>query len=210
MTLAIETRYQKLASSCCSLSCGNTLAHVQAAPGQLCVDLGSGRGTDVLRMAEAVGPDGHAWGIDITDGMLETARAKAAKLGLVNASFVRAELEALPLPSACADWVTSNCVLNHASDKAAVWREIARVLKPGGRFVVSDIYAVEPVPEEYRNDPEAIAECWAGAVEKHEYFEAIRAAGFERVEVLEESEPYEKGHAKVASFTLAGVKPGKP
>ena len=99
-------------------------------------------------------------------------------------------------------------MLNHVSDKRAVWREIARLLKPGGRFVVSDIYAVEPVPEIYRSDPQAIAECWAGAILKSEYLAAIEAAGLANLQILEESEPYEKGKAKVASFTLAGARPG--
>jgi len=112
----------------------------------------------------------------------------------------------LPLDDASVDWVTSNCVLNHAADKRAVWREIARVLKPGGRFVVSDIYAVTSIPEVYRNDPVAVAECWAGAVPKDDYVEAIAAAGLGDLEILEESEPYQKGQAQVVSFTIAGVR----
>jgi arsenite methyltransferase len=140
--------------------------------------------------------------------MLDKARKTAQKLGLENATFLRADLEALPLPDSTVDWVTSNCVLNHASDKPSVWREIARVLRPGGRFVVSDIYAVEPVPEEYRRDPAAIAECWAGATSKAEYLAAIAAAGLTDVQILEESQPYPKGKAIVASFTIAGARPG--
>jgi len=208
MTIAIETRYGALAEVTSCLSCGSAVGYITAEPGQVCVDLGSGRGTDVLRLAEQVGPGGKAYGIDITESMLDKARRTATKLGVDNASFLRADLEALPLDAASADWVTSNCVLNHASDKPRVWREIARVLKPGGRFVVSDIYAVEPVPAEYRNDPEAIAECWAGAITKDEYLEAIAAAGLTNVEILEESAPYTKGHATVASFTIAGARPG--
>jgi arsenite methyltransferase len=207
MTQAIETRYGELASACCSLSCGGAIAFVHATPGQTCVDLGSGRGTDVMRLAELVRPGGRAYGIDITDQMLETARGRLKKLGLNNATFLRAELDELPLPSASVDWVTSNCVLNHAADKLAVWREIARILRPAGRFVVSDIYALEPVPEQYRNDPEAIAECWAGAITKREYLAAIEAAGLVGVEILEESAAYEKGKVPVVSFTIAGIRP---
>ena len=117
-------------------------------------------------------------------------------------------MAALPLGDAEVDWVTSNCVLNHAADKAAVWREIARVLKPGGQFVISDIYTLEPVPEIYRNDPEAVAECWAGAILKSEYLAAIGEAGLTNISILEESAPYEKGKIKVASFTLSGNRPG--
>ncbi len=208
MTNAIETRYANLAESACCLSCGSAAQHVAAETGQVCVDLGSGRGTDVLRLAEQVGPAGRAYGIDITDSMLDKARKTARKLGVANAEFLRADLEALPLDDASVDWVTSNCVLNHASDKPRVWREIARILKPGGHFVVSDIYAAEPVAERYRNDPEAIAECWAGAITKDEYLAAIASAGLTDVEITEESAPYEKGAALVVSFTIAGTRSG--
>jgi arsenite methyltransferase len=210
MTQAIETRYATLAESCCCLSCGTAAGRVDAEPGQVCVDLGSGRGTDVVRMAERVGPTGHAYGIDITDTMLEKARSLAAKLCLVNATFLKGELEHLPLESASADWLTSNCVLNHAADKSKVWSEIARVLKPGGQFVVSDIYACAPVPDDFRNDPDAVAECWAGAVTRAEYLAAIEAAGLRDVRIVEEGTPYEKGHIDVVSFTIRGRAPAKP
>jgi len=208
MSTAIEARYGALAETSCCLSCGSAVHHVTATPGQVCVDLGSGRGTDVLRLAEQVAPDGLAYGVDITDHMLDKAQSTARKMGVENAKFYRADLEELPFADASVDWVTSNCVLNHAQDKPRVWREIARILKPGGRFVVSDIYAVEPVPESYRSDPEAIAECWAGAILKGEYLEAIGAAGLQDIEILEESAPYQKGQAIVASFTIVGVRTG--
>lgn len=207
MTQAIESRYGELAESSCCLSCGSAAALCEPEPGQVCVDLGSGRGTDVIKLAGRVGPTGHAYGIDITDTMLDKARKTAAKLGVTNATFLRCELEHLGLPDKSVDWVTSNCVLNHAGDKAQVWREIARVLKKGGRVAVSDIYATEPIPEAYRNDPEAIAECWAGAVTRDEYLGHIRQAGITEVHVVEESEPYEKGKARVVSFTVTGRKP---
>jgi ubiquinone/menaquinone biosynthesis C-methylase UbiE len=207
MTLAIETRYAALAESTCCLSCGTAVSRADIKAGQVCVDLGSGRGTDVLRLADQVGPAGHAWGVDLTDAMLEKARQSARKLGVNNATFIRSTLEHLDLPDASADWVFSNCVLNHAGDKRAVWREIARILKPGGRFIVSDIYATQPIEEQHRNNPEAVAECWAGAVTRDEYLGHIAHADLLEVDVLDESAPYAKGKAQVASFTVAGRKP---
>lgn len=205
-TKAIEERYGILAESECCLSCGTAVGLCDAKPGQVCVDLGSGRGTDVLRLADVVGPTGHAYGIDVTDAMLDKAQKTAQKLGVTNATFLRGTLEQLPLPADTADWVLSNCVLNHATDKAATWREIARILRPGGHFVVSDIYTVEDIPAEYRDNPEYVAECWAGAVSKDVYLAHIHGAALAGVTVLEESAPYGKGKAKVVSFTVSGKK----
>ena len=202
----INTRYSELAESECCLSCGGALNYAEPETGEVCVDLGSGRGTDVLRMAESVGKTGFVYGIDISDGMLEKARRNAEKLGVANVSFVRSELEKLELPDKIADLVISNCTLNHASDKQAVWNEIFRILKKGGRFVISDIYATAPIAEEYRNDPVAVAECWAGSVTRAEYMQHLGLAGFASVEVIEESAPYAKGNAEVCSFTIAGKK----
>jgi ubiquinone/menaquinone biosynthesis C-methylase UbiE len=147
------------------------------------------------------------YGIDVADGMLDKARRSADKLGVKNAHFIRSELEALALPDQTADWLISNCTLNHAGDKQQVWREIFRVLKKGGHFVVSDIYAVDDIPDAYRNDPEAIAECWAGAIRREAYLRCIEEAGLTGVSILEESAPYEKGKTRVASFTIAGMRP---
>lgn len=205
---AIDQRYGALAESTCCLSCGGAIRYAEARPGETCLDLGSGRGQDVLRLAEAVGPSGYAWGLDVSDGMLDKARRSAEKMGVKNAGFLKSPLERIPLGDATVDLVVSNCTINHASDKAAVWSEIHRVLKPGGRFVISDIYSVEEVPEEFRNDPEAVAECWAGAVPKDVYLATVEAAGLAGPEILEESAPYAKGRIQVASFTLAGVKAG--
>jgi len=203
---AIRSRYSALAEASCCLSCGGAVAHANAQPGEICVDLGSGRGQDVLRLAEAVGADGKAYGIDMTESMLRRGRTTAAKLGLSQAQFMRAQLDALPLPSDHVDLLVSNCTINHAPDKAAVWREIQRVLVPGGRFVVSDIYAIEEVPAPYRDDPAAVAACWAGAQTRARYLATVRAAGLTELAVIEESEPYDKGAVVVASFTLAGRK----
>lgn len=202
----INDRYSGLAESDCCLSCGGAIDYAEPRPGEVCVDLGSGRGTDVLRMAEKVGENGFVYGIDVAEGMLEKARRNAEKLGVANVSFIRSELEKLELQDKTADLVISNCTLNHATDKQAVWNEIYRIMKKGGRFVVSDIYATAVIPEEYRNDPVAIAECWAGAVTRREYMDHLAGAGFSSVEVVEESAPYQKGKAEVASFTIAGKK----
>lgn len=202
----IDKRYSELAETDCCLSCGGAIDYALPLPGEACVDLGSGRGTDVLRMADKVGEKGFVYGIDISEGMLEKARRNAAKLGVTNVLFIRSDLEKLEMQDATADLVISNCTLNHAVDKQSVWNEIFRILKKGGRFVVSDIYATTPIPDEYRNDPAAIAECWAGAVTRTEYLQHLSKAGFDSVRIIEESAPYPKGRAEVASFTIAGKK----
>lgn len=207
MTEAIQTRYGDLAKSSCCLSCGSAASLCDPCAGQVCVDLGCGRGADVLRLAEKVGPTGHAYGIDLTEPMLEKARTTAKKLGVTNASFFRSGIESIALPDGSTDWVTSNCVLNHVTDKGRAWREIARILKAGGQFVISDIYAVEPISAGDRSNPEAVAECWAGAVTKAEYLAHVHAAGFLNAVITDESAPYAKGRATVASFTIAGRKP---
>lgn len=203
----INLRYSQLAKTECCLSCGGAINYSKVKPGEICVDLGSGRGTDVLRMADQTGEDGFVFGIDISDGMLETARANAAKFGVTNVKFIRSELERIQLPDLTADLVVSNCTINHASDKMAVWQEIFRILKKGGRFVVSDIYSTAPVPEAYRNDPVAVSECWAGSVTREEYLQTLATAGFANITILEESKPYPKGKVEVASLTIAGEKP---
>ena len=208
-TSSINIRYSELAEQSCCLSCGGALNYAKPQPGECCVDLGSGRGTDVLRMADEVGEKGFVFGVDVSDGMLETARKNAEKLGASNVSFVRSDLEAIAIPGGIADLVISNCTINHAADKVQAWREIYRILKGGGRFVVSDIYATSPIPEEYRNDPVAVSECWAGAVTRDAYLSTLVDAGFTGIQVLEESKPYLKGKAEVASFTVFGIKEKK-
>lgn len=202
----INKRYSQLAQSSCCLSCGGAAEHAQPKKGEICVDLGSGRGTDVLRMADEVGENGFIYGIDISDGMIEKAQQTASKLGVKNALFIQSELEQIKLPNKTADVVISNCTINHASDKQKVWNEIYRILKDGGRFVVSDIYSIERVPDEYKNNPVAVAECWAGAVTKDEYLMYLVHAGFSSIQIIEESAPYEKGKIQVASFTIKGIK----
>jgi len=203
----IIKRYSDLAETTCCLSCGGALNYSEAGKNEVCVDLGSGRGTDVLRLAEEVGGNGFVYGIDISDGMIQKAKNTAERLGVTNVSFINSSLEKISLNDNIADLVISNCTINHASDKQAVWNEVFRILKHGGRFVVSDIYSTDTIPEEYRNDPVAIAECWAGSVTRSEYLEQLLTAGFLSISILEESEPYEKGKVMVSSWTIAGKKP---
>jgi len=202
----INKRYSDLAESSCCLSCGGAINYSEVQPGEVCVDLGSGRGTDVMRLAENAGEKGFVYGIDLSDGMIKKAKETASRLGIVNVNFIQSELENINLPDETADLVISNCTINHATDKQKVWNEIFRILKDGGRFVISDIYSTDPVPDEYRNDPVAVAECWAGSVTRDEYLDHLTNAGFSSISIIEESQPYEKGQVMVASWTLGGVK----
>lgn len=202
----INKRYSDLAEKSCCLSCGGAINYADAKSGEVCIDLGSGRGTDVMRLAEYVGSEGFVYGIDISDGMIQKARSTAVRLGIKNVQFIQSELEKISLDNDSTDLVISNCTINHSSDKQSLWKEVYRILKKGGRFVVSDIYSLAPVPEEYRNDPGAISECWAGSVTRNQYLEQLNNAGFKNVEIIEESAPYEKGEIKVSSWTIKGEK----
>ncbi|MDR3653836.1 MAG: methyltransferase domain-containing protein [Paludibacter sp.] len=205
-TEKINERYTQLSETSCCLSCGGAINYAKPQLNEICVDLGSGRGNDVIRMAEEVGVSGHAYGIDISEGMIAKAKTNIAKFEIENATILQAELEKLPFENNFVDLTISNCTINHASNKQAVWNEVNRILKVGGRFVVSDIYATTAIADEYRNDPVAVAECWAGAVTKDEYLTMLESAGFNNIIIYEESAPYEKGSAEVASFTISGYK----
>lgn len=205
-TEAINERYTQLSETTCCLSCGGAINYAKPQSGEICVDLGSGRGNDVIRMAEAVGENGHAYGIDISEGMITKAKANIARFEVANATIIRAELENLPFEENSTDLVISNCTINHSSDKQAVWNEVYRILKQGGRFVVSDIYSTHEIEEKYKNDPVAVAECWAGAITKNSYLQMLKKAGFHGIHIFEESAPYEKGSAVVSSFTISGYK----
>lgn len=204
---AINIRYSELAEESCCLSCGGAIDKAEAQPGERCADLGSGRGQDVLKLADQVGAEGYVYGLDISEGMIRKARKNAEKFEVSNVKFLQTDLENLPLDDEALDLVISNCTINHASDKQAVWNEIFRVLNKGGRFIISDIYSIQEVPEKYRTDPEAIAECWAGSVTKEVYMDQLFRAGFRDITVLEESRPYAKGEIEVSSWTLLGFKP---
>jgi ubiquinone/menaquinone biosynthesis C-methylase UbiE len=206
-TEQIQIRYSELAQDdTCCLSCGGAIDYSKAKPGETCVDLGSGRGTDVLRMADMVGESGFVYGVDVSDGMLQKAKKNADKLGVSNVKFIKSELEDIKLSSDSVNLLISNCTINHASDKLKVWSEIERILKKSGRFVVSDIYSIGEVPEKYKNDPLAVAECWAGATTKQDYLDTLSKVGFKDIEIIEESSPYKKGQIEVVSFTIAGKK----
>lgn len=205
-TIEIERRYSGLAEQECCLSCGSAIDLSQPRSGETCIDLGCGKGTDLIRLREAVGEQGLVYGIDISDGMLAKAQKNIGKFGYTNVKLVRSELEQLRVEDGVANLVISNCTINHAMNKRAVWSEIKRVLKKGGRFVVSDIYSLEPVPAKYANDPVAVAECWAGAVTKEEYLSILTETGFKNITILEESKPYRKGEVVVVSFTVSASK----
>jgi len=201
----INIRYSDLAEEegCC-LSCGGALGKSKAGPGDVCVDLGSGRGTDALRLAETVGENGFVYGLDLSDGMIDKARKTAERMGVKNVEFIQTDLSEIPLADKSVDIVISNCVLNHVPDKQKTWNEIYRILKKGGTFTISDIYSSEPVPVEYASDPTAIAECWAGSVTREVYLRTLTEAGFDQIEILEESAPYEKGKIYCSSWTIRG------
>ena len=167
------------------VSCGNPTAQASLRAGETVVDLGCGGGLDVFLAARRVGPGGKAIGIDMTPEMLDLARRNAAKSGLANVEFHQATIDQMPLPDAAADCVISNCVINLAPDKRAVFREIARVLKPGGRVAVSDIALKQPLPDDLRSDISAYVGCIAGAIPIEDYRKGLLDAGFAHVQVLD-------------------------
>ena len=167
------------------LSCGNPTATANLRPGEVVVDLGSGGGLDVFLAAKKVGPTGRAIGIDMTPEMIELSRRNAARDGIANVEFHLAAIDDLPLPDASVDVVISNCVINLAPDKGAVFREVARVLKPGGRVAVSDIALKKPLPAEVARDVTAYVGCIAGAVPIEEYRRQLTQAGFAEVVVVD-------------------------
>ena len=166
-----------------SLGCGNPTALAELHPGETVLDLGSGGGIDVLLSARRVGPTGKAYGLDMTDEMLALARENQRKSGLENVEFLRGEIEHIPLPDRAVDVVISNCVINLSADKDQVLREAFRVLKPGGRFAVSDVVTRGEVPADVRANMLLWVGCIAGALRDTEYIEKLTRAGFERVEV---------------------------
>ena len=164
-----------------SLGCGNPTALAQLQPGETVLDLGSGGGIDVLLSARRVGPTGKAYGLDMTDEMLALARENQKKAGVENVEFLKGEIEAIPLPDNSVDVIISNCVINLSGDKDRVLKEAFRVLKPGGRFAVSDIVTRGEVPEQIRKNVLAWAGCIAGALEESEYAGKLASAGFEAI-----------------------------
>jgi len=202
----IQIRYAGEAKTACSLSCGSILDYAGISSGEIVVDLGSGRGSDVMKAALEAGKYGFAIGIDFTPEMIETGKALAGKLSISNCEFRLADIDCLPVENNFADVVISNCTINHAPDKSKVYSEIFRILKFGGRFIISDIIAVNPLNDEIKSDHEAWAACYGGAITKEENLLAMETAGFTTVEILEESDPYEKGDAIIKSITWCSYK----
>src|SRR5881409_1749804 len=166
-----------------SLGCGNPTALLALEPGQTVLDLGSGGGIDVLLSAKRVGPTGKVFGLDMTDEMLALARENQRKAGVANVEFLKGTIEAIPLPDQSVDVIISNCVINLSSDKDAVLREAFRVLKPNGRFAVSDVVVRGSVPADVRRNMELWVGCIAGALEEKEYASKLQTAGLNDVQV---------------------------
>ena len=183
-------------SESASLGCGNPTMLAQLEPGQVVLDLGSGAGLDVLLSARRVDPGGHAFGLDMTDEMLQLARTNMEKAGVKNATFLRGAIESIPLPDASVDVVISNCVINLAEDKGAVIREAYRVLRPGGRFAVADMVEIDPLEPALKQQLDAWAGCISGTIPINEYREVLTEAGFLDPEIevhATESMPGEAG-----------------
>lgn len=187
-----------------TFGCGNPTALAELNAGEIVLDLGSGAGLDVLLSARRVGPAGKAYGLDMTDEMLAEARNNQAKAGLQNVEFLKGHIEDIPLPDNSVDVIISNCVINLSADKDQVLREAFRVIKPGGRFAVSDIVLTRPLPDSLREDLLTWAGCVGGALLEEEYRAKLAAAGFTEVEV-EVTRVYD-----LAGTTAARLFPGVP
>ena len=180
------------------LGCGAPISHLGLRPGETVLDLGSGAGIDCFLAAHEVGPRGRVIGVDMTPEMLARARENAGKTGRANVEFREGRLEALPVEDASVDAVTSNCVINLVPDKATVFREIARVLRPGGRVVVADIVLERALPEAVAKDVLAWCGCVSGAAPRHDYFAMVEAAGLRDVSILAQTD-YASSVAQIAS-----------
>lgn len=205
MIEAIQKRYTKEAEGCDNLSCGNNIAFLNITPGESILDLGCGGGGDTIEAARLTGPGGVSFGMDITDAMLAKAAAAARSQGLGNVRFIKGEIENLPFADESFHAVMSNCVINHARDKKKVYREIYRVLKSGGRFVISDAVTEKPLPDDVKNDPEAWAQCYGGAITEQEYLDSISSSGFDTIKILNRRE-YIKNTFDFISLTILAEK----
>src|SRR5246500_1314519 len=180
---ATQTKDLPEAAVLASLGCGNPTALIELKPGEVVLDLGSGGGIDVLLSARRVGPTGKAYGLDMTDEMLALAEENKRKSGLTNVEFLKGEIENIPLPDTTVDVIVSNCVINLSGDKDRVLREAFRVLKPGGRFAISDVVVRGEVPAEIRKSMELWVGCVAGALEEYEYRDKLFRVGFESIDI---------------------------
>lgn len=189
------------AAALASLGCGNPVAVADLHAGETVLDLGSGGGIDVLLSARRVGPGGHVYGLDMTDEMLELARRNAAQAGATNVGFIKGTIEAIPLPDASVDVVISNCVVNLAADKAAVFREIARVLRPGGRLGITDIVAEDQLTAAQRLERGSYTGCIAGALSFAEFEDGLREVGLANVEVTPTHTVADQMHSAIVRAT---------
>jgi ubiquinone/menaquinone biosynthesis C-methylase UbiE len=201
----IQKRYTQEAGSSCNLSCGSNIAFLNISPGECILDLGCGGGAETMEAAKLAGPAGASYGLDITDAMIIKAASLAESLGLANVKFIKGNIEDLPFEDNYFDAVMSNCVINHARDKKKVYEEIHRVLKNSGRFVISDAVTKEPLPDDVKNDPEAWAQCYGGAVTEPEYLDSIRKAGFSKISIIKRRE-YVKNTFDFISLTILAEK----
>ena len=192
-----------------SLGCGDPTALAELRSGETVLDLGSGGGLDVMLSAQRVGPDGFAYGLDMTDEMLALARANQREAGVTNATFIKGEIETIPLTDATVDVVISNCVINLSSDKSQVLAEAFRVLRPGGRLAVSDIVRRREVPLDVQRDMELWTGCIAGALHETDYRERLTKAGFEQVEI-DPTSIYSGESAVVDAYMSASIRATKP
>ena len=191
-----------------SLGCGNPLLLAELKPGETVLDLGSGGGLDVLLSARRVAPRGHAYGVDMTGEMLAVANANKAKAGLENATFLKGTIEQVPLPDGSVDVVISNCVINLSADKGRVLREAFRVLKPGGRFAVSDMVELKQLPPEVKKAVDAWAGCISGTIPVAAYQQLLAASGFQDPEIeIIQAHDVEGVSAAIASAAVRGRKP---
>ncbi len=191
-----ETEELPSAAVLASLGCGNPTALAELREGEVVLDLGSGGGIDVLLSARRVGPTGKAYGLDMTDDMLELARRNAAEAGVSNVEFLRGRIEEIPLPSNSVDVIISNCVINLSGDKRKVLAEAFRVLKPGGRFAVSDVVVRGEVPADVRRSMELWVGCVAGALEESEFKTLLAQSGFDDIDI-EPTRLYKSEDARV-------------
>ncbi len=198
---AAERELLPEAAALASLGCGNPTAVAELRAGEVVLDLGSGGGIDVLLSARRVGPSGKAYGLDMTDEMLDLARRNAAEAGAENVEFLKGFLEDIPLPDASVDVIISNCVINLSADKARVLAEAARVLRAGGRFAVSDVIADSEMNEATRRDANQWTGCIAGALTRDDYERLLWAAGFESVEVVESHRVHEHAASAIVRAT---------
>lgn len=192
-----------------SLGCGNPLLLADLKPGETVLDLGSGAGLDVLLSARRVGPDGRAFGVDMTDEMLALAERNRARAGVANATFLNGSIEALPLEAASVDVVISNCVINFAEDKAAVLGEAFRVLRPGGRFAVADMVEIEELPPAVKSALDAWAGCIAGSISMERYRALLLEVGFGEPEFeIHDIQEMPGDRGKIGSAYIRARKPG--